>query len=60
MITPGTMHDHWHLGYVEIGTFLGFLGFFIWVVFRNLSKYQLIQKNHPMIGESEHHEIHIH
>ena len=60
MITPGTMHDHWHLGFVEIGTFLGFLGFFILVVFKNLSKYQLIQKNHPMIGESEHHEIHIH
>ena len=60
MITPGTMHDHWHLGFVEIGTFLGFLGFFIWVVFRNLSKYQLIQKNHPMVGESKHHEIHIH
>ena len=60
MITPGTMHDHWHLGFVEIGTFLGFLGFFLLIVFRNLSKYQLIQKNHPMLGESEHHEIHIH
>ena len=60
MITPGTMHDHWHLGFVEIGTFLGFLGFFLLIVFRNLSKHQLIQKNHPMLGESEHHEIHIH
>ena len=60
MITPGTMHDHWHLGFIEIGTFLGFLGLFVLVVFRNLSKHQLIQKNHPMIGESEHHEIHIH
>jgi hypothetical protein len=60
MIMPGTMHSHWHLGYVEIGTFLGFLGLFVLVVFSSLSKRQLVQKNHPMLGESEHHEIHIH
>ena len=60
MVMPGTMHSHWHFGYVEIGTFLGFLGFFILVVFTSLSKRQLVQKNHPMLGESEHHEIHIH
>tara|TARA_S200000501_G_C20822426_1_gene743478 strand:- start:12 stop:1847 length:1836 start_codon:yes stop_codon:yes gene_type:complete len=60
MVMPGTMHSHWHFGYVEIGTFLGFLGFFILVVFTSLSKRQLVQKNHPMLGESKHHEILIH
>ena len=33
MIMPGTVGTHWHLGFIEIGTFLGYLGFFIFVVF---------------------------
>ena len=28
MIMPGTVGTHWHLGFVEIGTFLGYIGFF--------------------------------
>ena len=26
MVMPGTVGTHWHLGVVEIGTFIGFIG----------------------------------
>jgi len=57
MIMPGTVGTHWHLGFVEIGTFLGYVGFFTFVVLNTLSKAPLNQKNHPMLIESEHHHI---
>ena len=57
MIMPGTVGTHWHLGFVEIGTFLGYLGFFTFIVLNTLSKAPLNQKNHPMLIESEHHHI---
>ena len=56
MILPGTMHEHGHLGMVEIGMFLTFLGIFIFTVLRALSKAPLATKNHPMYDES----IHLH
>ncbi|MGB1218908.1 MAG: quinol:cytochrome C oxidoreductase [Flavobacteriales bacterium] len=58
MVMPGSVGTHWHIGFVEIGTFLGFGGLFLFVVLRSLSKRPLVQKNHPMMGESEHHTIH--
>ena len=57
MIMPGTVGTHWHLGFVEIGTFLGYLGFFFFIVLNSLSKRPLVQKNHPMMIESKHHHI---
>ena len=57
MIMPGTVGTHWHLGFVEIGTFLGYIGFFTYVVLNTLSKAPLSQKNHPMLIESKHHHI---
>jgi len=57
MIMPGTVGTHWHLGFVEIGTFLGYLGFFFFIVLNSLSKHPLVQKNHPMMIESKHHHI---
>ena len=57
MIMPGTVGTHWHLGFVEIGTFLGYIGFFTYVVLSNLSKVELQPKNHPMLVESKHHHI---
>jgi hypothetical protein len=56
MVLPGTMFDHGHLGAVEIGMFLMFLGMFIFTVLRALSKASLEIKNHPMYDES----IHLH
>ena len=57
MIMPGTVGTHWHFGFVELGTFLGYIGLFSYVVLSSLSKVPLIQKNHPMIVESKHHHI---
>ena len=57
MIMPGTVGTHWHLGFIELGTFLGYLGLFSFIVLYNLSKQPLVQKNHPMLIESKHHHI---
>ncbi len=46
------------IGFIEIGTFLGFLGVFIFAVSRSLSKANLIPENHPYIEESLMHELH--
>lgn len=54
MVLPGTMFDHGHLGFVEIGMFLTFLGVFIFVILRSLSNAPLETKNHPMYDESVH------
>ncbi len=56
MVLPGTMHEEGGLGAVEIGMFLTFLGVFIFMVLRALSKAPLMTKNHPMYDES----IHLH
>ncbi|HXU28709.1 MAG TPA: quinol:cytochrome C oxidoreductase [Bacteroidia bacterium] len=58
MVMPGTVGKNWTgLSWMEIGTFLGFLGLFINVVFTNLSKRPLLVKNHPFLAESLHHSI---
>ncbi|MCB9364722.1 MAG: quinol:cytochrome C oxidoreductase [Flavobacteriales bacterium] len=56
MVFPGTLFEHGHLGSVEIGMFLMFLGVFIFTILRALSKAPLAIKNHPMYDES----IHLH
>jgi hypothetical protein len=54
-IMPGTTGEI-HLGFIEIGTFLGYAGLFILVVGYCLSRASLIPRNHPYLGESlEHH-----
>ena len=57
MIMPGTVGAHWHLGFVEIGTFLGLGGLFIRVVTKKLSSMELTPKNHPMLEESKNFHI---
>ncbi len=54
MVLPGTMHNHGSLGAIEIGMFLTFLGLFIMVTLRALTKAPLMPKNHPMYDESVH------
>ncbi|MBL4593683.1 MAG: quinol:cytochrome C oxidoreductase [Flavobacteriales bacterium] len=56
MVLPGTMHDEGSLGTIELGMFFMFLGVFMFVVLRALSKAPLMTKNHPMYDES----IHLH
>ena len=57
MVMPGTVGADWHIGFVEIGTMIGFLGLFIWSTLRELSKAPLVARNHPMLQESLHHHI---
>ena len=56
-IMPGTVGDY-HIGFVEIGTWLGFAGLFFYIVFRTLSSQPLIAKNHPLLDESLNHSGH--
>lgn len=45
------------IGFIEIGMFLGFLGIFIFVVTRSLSKANIIPENHPYLEESLMHKL---
>ncbi len=58
MIYPGVAghHDHWNPGLLELGTLLGFIGAFAFVVFTALTKANLMPKNHPYLEESLHHQ----
>lgn len=67
-VVPGTIFGHlvWGLGegshtafvgWFEIGMFLGFLGLFLSIVLKTLTKAPLIPLNHPYLDESEHHHI---
>lgn len=44
-------------GLLEIGTFLGFLGLFLWVAFSRLSQAALTPEHDPYLGESLHHHV---
>ncbi|MEO6883026.1 MAG: quinol:cytochrome C oxidoreductase [Bacteroidia bacterium] len=57
MVMPSTVGEIWHIGFAEIGMFLGFLGLFIYVVLSSLAKVPLQVKNHPYLEESIHHHI---
>lgn len=57
MVTPGVVKEHWHIGWMEIGTTLGFLGLFMYVVQTSLSKAPLLREKHPLLQESLHHSI---
>ncbi len=65
MIIPGAMIQQSHgshmvfgqVGLMEIGTTIGFLGLFMYVVQHHLSKAPLIIKNHPMMEESLYHVV---
>jgi hypothetical protein len=57
MITPGVLKDHWHLGWVEIGTMLGFLGLFGFVILSKLASRPVNNPTHIFYEESVHHHI---
>ncbi len=44
-------------GLLELGTFIGFLGLFFFVVFSSLAKAPLVPPNDPYLGESLHHHV---
>jgi len=47
-------------GFLELGTMLGFLALFIYVVFDRLTKASLVPKNDPYLAESLQHHVEIH
>ena len=53
MIAPGTVGNELHFGIPEIGGALFFLGLFIFVTFRALTKAPLHAKGNPFMKESE-------
>lgn len=57
MVTPGVVGNHWHMGWMEIGTMLGFLGAFLYVTKTHLAKASLMPKQDPFLEESLHHSI---
>ncbi|MEN0053498.1 MAG: quinol:cytochrome C oxidoreductase [Mucilaginibacter sp.] len=62
MIIPGSLgrQGHWYdqIGIVEISTFAGFAGIFIYSVCTALSSFtSLAPKNHPFLQESLHHHV---
>ena len=54
LFAPGTLHDHGHLGWLEVGMGIGFHGLFINIVLRSLSKRDIEIKHHPFLDESKH------
>ncbi len=58
MVLPGALGDHFeHIGALEIGLFLAFLGVFVLTVLNTLTKAPLSPVNHPYLEESVHHHI---
>lgn len=55
MVMPATVNGHWHLGWMEIGMALGFLGLLLFVIHRALTKAPLMVQKHPYLDESLHH-----
>ena len=53
MIMPSAVGDQWFIGIAEIGGFLFFMGLFIFIVFKEISKAPLHALGDPLIGESE-------
>ncbi len=56
-IMPGTT-GVFRIGFVEVGTFLGFAGLFAYIFMRTLSNASLIPENHPLLQESLKHSGH--
>ncbi|MGB0166923.1 MAG: quinol:cytochrome C oxidoreductase [Luteibaculum sp.] len=56
MVIPGATH-HWHYGLFEAGTFLGFLGLFLYMTLNAFTKASFLPKNHPFLEESKHMHI---
>jgi len=54
LFAPGTLHEHGHLSLTDLGIGIGFLGLFICVVLKSLSKRPVDIKHHPFLDESRH------
>ena len=53
MIMPSAVGDKWFIGVPEIGGFLFFLGLFVFIVFKELTKAPLLTTGDPYVLESK-------
>ena len=44
-------------GFLEFGTMIGFLGFFLYFSFSMLTRAGIVPKNDPYLAESVHHHV---
>jgi len=52
MVMPGTMHEHYSLGWFEFGILIFYAGLIMYFVGRGLSKKPLLAVHHPFVKES--------
>ena len=57
MMMPGTLGENAGIGFMEIGSALTFLGIFLFVFTKGLTKASLVPVNHPFVEESIHHHV---
>jgi hypothetical protein len=57
MVMPGTMHEHYSLGWFEFGMLVFYAGLIMHFVGKGLAKKPLTAMNHPYIKESVIHEV---
>ncbi|MFN8351079.1 MAG: quinol:cytochrome C oxidoreductase [Flavobacteriales bacterium] len=58
LVLPGALGEHFHhVGFLEVGMFLFFLGLFVFRVLTALTKAPLTVVNSPYLEESVHHSI---
>lgn len=52
MVMPGTMHEHYSLGWFEFGILIFYAGLIMYFVGRGLAKKPLLAVHHPFVKES--------
>lgn len=57
MIMPGTLRGDSGFGLIELGSTMTFLGIFLFVFTKGLTKASLVPVNHPFLEESVHHHV---
>ena len=57
MVMPGTMKEHAHLSWYELGIAAGYVGMIVWLTGRALEKAPLVPMHHPFLKESVIHHV---
>ena len=57
IVMPSTVGSRWHMGCLEIGMFMVFLGFLMNRILTALTKAPLLTSKHPYLEESIHHHF---
>jgi hypothetical protein len=52
MVMPGTLHEHYSLGWFEFGILAFYAGMIMFFVGKGLAKKPLLAEHHPYLKES--------